>query len=330
MSLVDTRLLLAGVLLCAGCTVTGANGNTPELVWPAPPEVPRVRLERVVTTDKDTGRERGVLDVLAGRGATPLFERPYGVAWSGGDLAVTDPAARRLVVIAADGRVRRSADGLLEAPVGVAGCRSGFVVTEPALGRVSSVSADLSKRETIAEGLARPTGVACSGSDVFVLETGSHVIWFRRGDGSQGTWGRRGEASGEFNYPAAIAASDDLLFVGDVLNFRVQKIDAGSGAGLGSFGRLGDAAGEMPRIKGIGIDATGVVWITDALLDQVALYERTGAYLMSVGGPGAGPGAFSFPAGVAGHPDGRVAVVDSLGRRVQIFRLLPAGGTDAR
>ena len=219
---------------------------------------------------------------------------------------------------------------MLESPMGVATCLGGFVVTEPAAGRVSSLAADLSTRETIAEGLSRPTGVACLGADLFVLDTGAHAIWFRRGDGRTGTWGGRGEGSGEFNFPAALAASDNLLFVGDTLNFRVQKIDARSGEGAGSFGRLGDAAGETPRIKGIGVDARGVVWVTDALLDQVALYERTGAYLMSVGAPGAGPGAFSFPAGVAGHPDGRVAVVDSLGRRVQVFRVLTVGGPDAR
>jgi sugar lactone lactonase YvrE len=300
------------------------------MVWPAPPDAPRIRLERVVATDRDTGRDQGFLDALAGREAAPLFERPYGVAWNGGDLVVTDPGAGRLVVIAADGGVRRTPAGLLDRPVGIAVCRGGFVVSEPALGRVSAVSADLSSRDSIAEGLARPTGVACSGSDVFVLETGAHSIRFFRDDGRTGTWGRRGEGSGEFNFPAALAVSGDLLFVGDTLNFRIQRVNAASGAGAGSFGRLGDAAGEMPRIKGIGVDTRGVVWVTDALLDQVALYEGSGAYLMSVGGAGTGPGSFSFPAGVAGHSDGRVAVVDSLGRRVQVFRVLGTGGADER
>lgn len=330
MKLFIVRSLVAAILSATGCTSSGTNGRAPDLVWPAPPETPRVRLERVVATDRDTGRDRSVLEALSGREAIPLFERPYGVAWSGGDLAVTDPGAGRLVVIAADGHVRRTPIGLLEGPMGVAACRGGFVVTEPGAGRVSRVPADLSRRETVTEGLARPTGVACLGADLYVLDTGSHAIWYRKGDGRSGTWGRRGEGSGEFNFPAALALSDGLLFVGDTLNFRVQKVDARSGAGAGSFGRLGDAAGETPRIKGIGADATGTLWVTDALLDQVALYDRAGAYLMSVGSPGAGPGAFSFPAGVAGHPDGRVAVVDSLGRRVQIFRVLAAGGSDAR
>jgi hypothetical protein len=43
---------------------------------------------------------------------------------------------------------------------------------------------------------------------------------------------------------------------------------------------------------------------------------------MNLGGTGVEPGEFSFPSGIAAHPDGRVAVVDSLNRRVQVFRLL--------
>jgi hypothetical protein len=46
---------------------------------------------------------------------------------------------------------------------------------------------------------------------------------------------------------------------------------------------------------------------------------------MSLGRTGTEPGEFSFPAGIAAHPDGRVAVVDSLNRRLQVFRVLAPG-----
>lgn len=330
MTAARVRWLLVLALAGAGCVSTSAGSGAPAKVWPEAPEEPRVRLERVFTTERDVRKGRTLLSLLAGREAAPLFGRPYGVAWVGEDLAVTDPAAGQLVVIGADGRVDRTPDGLLEGPMGIAACQGRIVVTEPAAGRVSVVSADLARRESLAEGLERPTGVACAGSDIFVLETARHAVWFRRADGRTGTFGRRGVANGEFNYPTAIVASGRVLLVGDTLNFRVQKLDAETGQNVGTFGRLGDAAGETPRIKGIGVDSNGRVWVTDALLDQVALYEQDGAYLMALGGNGTEPGSFAFPSGVAGHADGRVAVVDSLGRRVQIFRVLPAGGSDAR
>ena len=50
----------------------------------------------------------------------------------------------------------------------------------------------------------------------------------------------------------------------------------------------------------------------------------TAALAAETHGTGDEPGRFSFPAGIAAHPDGRIAVVDSLNRRVQVFRLVGA------
>ena len=119
----------------------------------------------------------------------------------------------------------------------------------------------------------------------------------------------------------AIAIAGDTLWVGDTLNFRIQRISLSSGEALSAFGQLGDASGETPRIKGIAVDRDGNLWVADALLDEVSLYKQSGEYLMGLGESGAEPGQFSFPAGVSAHSDGRVAIVDSLNRRVQIFRL---------
>ena len=104
------------------------------------------------------------------------------------------------------------------------------------------------------------------------------------------------------------------------MNFRIQRLDATTGRYIDDFGILGDAAGEMPRIKGVAVDAAGHVWVSDAHLDQISLYDNEGALLLSIGNQGTQHGQFAFPAGVAAHPDGRVAIVDSLNRRLQIMR----------
>ena len=79
------------------------------------------------------------------------------------------------------------------------------------------------------------------------------------------------------------------------------------------------SSGEMPRLKGIAGGRLDTIWITDAILDQVAVFRTDGEFLMAFGGNGDGPAQFSFPAGIAAHRDGRIAVVDSLNRRVQTF-----------
>ena len=141
-------------------------------------------------------------------------------------------------------------------------------------------------------------------------------------DRSTRSVGRRGGGQGEFNFPTVVATTREALWVGDTLNFRLQRFALEGGGFLGAFGRLGDAPGEMPRLKGLAVDPGGNLWLSDAHLDQVALFRPDGAFLMALPGNGSPDGGFSFPAGIATHPDGRVAIVDSLNRRLQILRLV--------
>jgi sugar lactone lactonase YvrE len=327
MNLHNHRLLVALCLLLplAGCSSLQPQTAPAELPsWPS--DQPRVKLERVIATrDHISGQRLGRW--FAGGKGEPLFERPYGVAWDGDDLLVTDPSAGRVLRLGAGGRVTRSADGLLVGPIGVAACSAGIVVADARSGKVALLDRDLELVSWMAEGLQRPTGVACLGDRIFVVETGAHQILILVTDGSRTVLGQRGGGAGEYNYPAALSpAGDEALWVGDTLNFRLQQIAADSGEALASFGNLGDAAGETPRIKGIAVDAASQVWVSDAYLDAVVLYAADGTFLMEIGRPGPDPGELAFPAGIAAHPDGRVAVADSLNRRLQVFRLVQSNG----
>lgn len=313
-------LCLAAVLGCS----QAVRRPTPGIELGGLPGLPRVRLEAVVQPPAGTqGRAGRFLRRVAGLdGDELLFARPYGVAWDGDDLVVADPGAGRLVRVDPRGRVRLSSAADLESPIGVAVCAAGVVVSDSRRGRVVLLDRGLRQISVLAEGLARPTGVACSDERIFVAETGAHRLVVLSPPAAASALGRRGDGEGEFNFPTAIAAGDGSLWVGDTLNFRLQRLDAESGTFQDLFGRLGDAPGELPRLKGIAVDPAGRLWVSDAYLDQVAVFSAAGTFLMAIGGPGGDPGEFSFPAGVAVHPDGRVAVADSLNRRVQVIRLV--------
>jgi DNA-binding beta-propeller fold protein YncE len=281
----------------------------------------RVEVERIIEYQSDLGRG-AFLRRLTGKPDSPLFNRPYGVAWLGDDLLVSDPAAGRVVRIPSRGKkTKSSSPALLEGPIGLAVCSSGIVVSDSRSGDVALLDADLKLVRWLARELERPTGVACQDDQVYVAETGRHRLLIIEPDGTVTTIGERGYGLGEFNFPAAIAIAGDTLWVGDTLNFRIQRISLSSGKALSAFGQLGDSSGETPRIKGIAVDGNGNLWVSDALLDQVSIFNQNGEYLMRLGESGAEPGKLSFPAGVSAHSDGRVAIVDSLNRRVQIFRL---------
>lgn len=353
------KLSAAGVSVCALALLAGACATSvvprtkvdETVAWPA--SEPRVRLIRLVEHRKGRGAS-ALSRAVTGKRLESMFERPYAVAWAGQDLLVSDPAARRVSRINPRGRSIHSEPGLFVSPIGIAACGTEILVSDSILGKVALLDRDLGLRRWIAEGLERPTGVDCHGGRYFIVETARHRILaldpenqpsgrndappaaptatlafgpagesepvqLHDSDRVLRILGQRGETEGSFNFPTVVRAGARSLWVGDSLNFRLQEFDVASGRFLRSFGALGDAPGEMPRVKGIAIDSRADVWVSDAYLDQVALYRQDGTFLMAIGGHGIEGGRFSFPAGIAAHPDGRVAVVDSLNRRVQIF-----------
>lgn len=313
------RLFAALVaVLSTGCASVTPPAGT--LAWPA--EGPRVRLERILEKRSDAG-SRSFLSFLGG-GDEPLFVRPYGVAWDGDDLLVTDPGAHRVVRLKGHGGIATSPAGTLDDPLGIAACAEGPIVSEPSRGRVVLLDRDLHIAHVVRDGLTRPSGLACQGKELFIAETGGHRVLILEGGGER-QLGRRGAGNGEFNFPAALALDGSTLWVGDTLNFRVQRFDTATQAFRARFGTLGDAVGELPRLKGLAVDASGHLWVSDAHLDAVTLFTPDGTFLVSIGGPGSRSGEFAFPTGIAAHADGRIAVVDALNRRVQLFRLVPEG-----
>ncbi len=316
--------VITTLVLVAGCTVLSPGARQRPVLtgieWP--PDQPRVRLEKVIRTRADLGR---TFRSWFTRRDDELFTRPYGVAWDEEDLLVADPGAGEVVRLGADGTITRSAAGALGMPIGITACDWGVVVSDPARGAVVRLDSGLRVAAVLLEGLDRPTGVACLGTDVAVVETGAHRVVLRDASGELAFFGQRGNRGGEFNFPTAVAEDNLALWIGDVLNFRIQLLDPATGEAVLGFGRLGDSSGEMPRLKGIAIDPWGRIWVSDAHLDEVAVFSRDGLFLMSLGGSGSSPGRFAFPAGVAIRRDGAVAVADSLNRRIQLLRITDNG-----
>jgi sugar lactone lactonase YvrE len=330
------------VVILAACLVAGGCGahHGSEIADPTDLALNTpVILERVIDQGTAATRFGKLKRWIKGEGDAGTFlVRPYGVAWDENTLLITDPGSGRLWRVGAKRRPESSPRTAFESPMGVAACPEGIAVTDSVTGRVVVLDRRLQPIETIAEGLERPTGVVCAAGRVLVVETGRHrVLSFRRSPGSEdgletvweieNEWGTRGEDNGEFNFPAAIATDRLSVWVGDTLNFRVQQFEVGTGRIVTVFGHLGDSPGEMPRIKGLAVDSVGQLWISDAHLDQISIFGPDGRFLMFLGGTGSEAGEFVFPAGIAAHSDGRVAIVDSLNRRIQVFRVVsPVAG----
>ena len=329
-SLPIREFLIVGFALAAlvgPATAAADPEGTAETVQPsAALQVSPISLERVIDNGSLARSGGKLLRWITGSSEGRVLERPYGVAWDGDALLVTDPGAGRVLRIGRKDKIVASPRFAFDTPIGVAVCWSGVVVTDARLGQVTLLDRKLRPARDLATGLARPTGIACVEDRIYVVETAAHRILVLDASGRSEAvrimvQGRRGDGPAEFNFPSALTWHDGSVWVGDTLNFRVQRLDAKSTEFQHEFGQLGDAPGEMPRIKALAVDARGHVWISDAHLDQIGLYAADGTFLTELGGSGSEPGRFSFPAGIAAHEDGRVAVVDSLNQRIQIFRV---------
>ncbi len=139
------------------------------------------------------------------------------------------------------------------------------------------------------------------------------------------TWGRKGDAPGEFFSPIGIAIdSRDRVFVTDLNNSRVQWFSHDGGY----LGGLDLPLDTPPRrsciIGGIALsERNGSVEIYLAFMVQhfIRAYDEGGRVLRQWGKRGNGDGEVWGPGGLMFAPDGTLYVADQNNHRVQMFTL---------
>jgi DNA-binding beta-propeller fold protein YncE len=313
-----------------------ASGAEPTLVWPLPPDPPRIRFVTAYHAVDDFKKKKGGWkSMLLGGDAEQRVDqlmKPYGVAVAkDGRVFVTDTAARRVFVFNPTAKtvtfIGDSGPGKISKPVGVAVDDAGMVfVADATLKRVFGYAAD--GRMTIAIGhdgeLQNPSGLAIDRDrrQLYVADAKKHqVLCYSSADGSFiRAIGKRGTESGEFNFPTNLSVDrQGRLYVADTLNFRVQIFDA-SGAVVKSIGSQGDSPGHLNRAKGVGVDSEGHVYIADTSFNNFQIFDADGAILLFVGATGTGPGEFLLPAGLFVDDEDRIYVADQGNARVQVFQ----------
>lgn len=327
------RLILAGTTLFFAGTVSGAADD---LVWPLPPDAPRIRYVKSYSGAADFRKKpsrwrRVLVGPEIDKGIA--LKKPYGVTTDDagrmyvtdtglGAVLVFDESKKKVRVLGQEGQVR------LVTPIGLAVADDGAVfVSDADLNQVFRFSADgrIDLALGRAEGLQNPTGIALdrNRNRLYVADSHLHKLFIYSTTGEFiDSWGERGPGPGQFNYPTNLAVDrQGNVQVVDTGNFRVQSFSP-DGRLLSTFGEAGDAFGSFSRPKGIAVDSEGHTYVVDAAFNNYQIFDEEGRLLLFVGSLGSGPGRFWLPAGI--HIDGkdRVFVVDQLNRRVQVFQYL--------
>lgn len=324
---------LAGLSGCATESVKAPEAV--DLVWPMPPDQPRIRYVAQYRGDVDLGAKRDLRATLLGdkKGGLAL-EKPYGVAASsdGKLIYVTDTKLRALVVFDLEKRearpLRTDAHGALYNPLEIRlDSRGRLFVSDSERNEVLVLSPEgktllaLGKQEQI----GRPTGLALdeTRNRLYVTDTIKHRVLVYDLDGKfQFEFGERGAEPGQLNYPVNLALSrEGHLYVTDAGNFRVQVFD-GQGKYLREFGRLGDSYGNFSRPKGVALDTDGNVYVVDAAFNNFQIFDHEGKVLLFVGRSGREAGTFWLPTAIFIDSADRIYVADSMNARVQVFQYI--------
>ncbi len=336
LAIILAAVVILGTAACVKDTHV-AREPLPHIVWPKPPEIPRIRFVAAVSKPQDLQIRPGVFrrffDYLTGKTEVPMVA-PYGVETDAtGRLYVVDTFLRTVHVFDLKGSAYYafpSDQANLVSPIDIAieNKRGSIYVSDSKAG-VVKIFNDAGKNFAGELGrgiLARPTGIAVNAktSELLVVDTLKAAIF--RFDLAErklkGKFGGNGKAEGELNFPTNICVtSDGTIFASDSLNFRIQEFTP-DGKFLRAFGSIGTGPGHFSRPKGVAVDSDGNIYVVDGLFDNVQIFDRESRLLMAFGRPGNGYGEFWLPTGIFIDPDDRIYVSDTYNKRVQIFQYL--------
>jgi DNA-binding beta-propeller fold protein YncE len=317
---------------------SSANNST-NLVWPLPPDKPRVRFLEMFSNNYDIEprKKRTWVDRMVGNpdpNRPESFRRASGVAAdSQGRILLASAQNATVYVLDKDHhqvmRIRGDRGIALKEPIGLAvDSHDNFYVSDPALHLVLKFDREGHLLATLGANpaLQNPALLALDElrRRLFVVDSHLHQVLVYNLDTLENiaTVGKRGVKNGEFIFPVGVAVNrDGYLAVSDTGSCSVQ-IFSPDFKFVRRIGAQGDAPGYFTRPKGVAFDSEGNVWVVDAAFNNFQIFNPKGRILMFVGNFGAAPGAFNLPMGIYIDRQDRVYVGDALNSRVQVFQFL--------
>ncbi len=321
------------LFLFIGCAPTFKaaidTGYSGQILWPGPPEKPRIKylwsISNLGAQPRTIGDlifgEEGVFDPVEARS----FRTPQDVFLYGKRLYVADPGALRITVVDLESLdafhiYRIGSDERLKWPVSVVSDPTGRIYISDSENKNVYIFNEKGRyMDKLKTEFLRPTDMALWGDYLFVVDTLAHCIYrINLKDGSVFKFGKNGTEDGEFNYPTYITIRDGRLYVTDSMNNRIQIFHI-DGSFIAKFGTFGDSYSDLEKPKGIAVDSEGHIYVVDSIQDRVKIFDAEGRLLLFFGEKGRGPGDFWLPSGIFIDKGDKIYVADTFNSRIQVF-----------
>ncbi len=309
------------------------------LVWPLPPDKPRIKYVGSIygAGDVEPAKKAGFLDRLAGIEKSeikPGFVKPYGIATdSKGRIYVSDSGQGLVFVLDTKNKkvsyLGRTPQLRLVVPIGITvDSKDRVWVADPvgqhvvAFGGDGSVVMLLGKQDE----MVNPTDIVLDEGRqrAYVVDSKQHKILVYDPETGQkiGEFGKRGDQPGEFNFPTNITLDHEgRIYVTDTMNCRVQIFNPDYTL-VDTLGKQGLKRGDFLKPKGIALDSFQNIYVVDADFDNLQIFDQKNRLLMFLGSGGQVPGTFWLPAGIYIDRNNTIYVADQNNQRIQIFQLL--------
>jgi DNA-binding beta-propeller fold protein YncE len=316
-----------------------APGRPIQLVWPLPPETPRIKFVAAIyrASDVEPMKKANFLDRVAGIQKTdfkPTFEKPYGIATdSHNRIYVTDTMQGIVFVLDRDNKkvtyIGSGSQVSLRLPVGIAVDAKDRVWVADAGGQ-HVYAFDTNGNALMALGkpgeMANPSSVAVDDArhHLYVVDTKQHcvLVYDLESGAYLAKFGERGLGKGQFNFPTNLAVDrQGRIYVADTMNSRIQIFDP-QYQYVDMVGERGNKLGQFLKPKGLALDRYQNLYVVDSDFDNFQIFDQQKHLLMFLGTAGQVPGTFWLPAGICIDRNNYIYVADQANRRIQIFQLL--------
>jgi len=341
-----TRSVLAILAILAGApapSLAQARAEE-ELVWPLPPDPPRIRFVGQLRDEGDIGKRQGFLtrmkDRLAGTNSldNDVIGRPHDVyALDAERIYITDGAKRKVLLFDLRAKgvrvIGEGGQGALARPMGIDGDdRDRIYVADASAARVTAYDRDGTYVGAYGgqEVLHNPVDVAVDAArdQLWVVDSYLHqVLRFSISTGE--LLGRIGKHEGDLAAKRELLRSmwspsshSDETGPPEGLDPEVEgeesptdarmvrrDLEENRGAGPGEF--------RYPAFVATAPD--GTLYVTDQMNFRIQAFDPEGTFLRAIGRHGSTAGGFARPKGVAVDREGHVYVADAAFNNVQIF-----------
>lgn len=330
-------LFMVGLIFIFGCAAPPQRPEEPNIVWPLPPDKPRIKYIRSYSDTFDVEDLPGFLDKVLGVGFFSL-DRPQGVAVDReGNVYVAD-STQQLVVAFQPVKKKLKFMGLeddaqrLSIPIGLAIADTWNMLFVASTGTKKVIGYDLATGRTkiVIGGFVNPVSVAVDEARGKIYVTDSKANELKVFDSSgrhintiaSKTGGGRGEDY-TLSLPGQVATDrQGNVYVADTFDYNV-KVYGPDGKFIKKIGQgMGTRGGQFSKLSGVAVDSEGHIYTVDTDFSHVQIFNQDGQLLLVFGKSGNAPGAFALPLHIYIDKQDRIYVADTFNKRVQVFQYL--------